>query len=419
MIEGQTPIVEVEQEVTICVVMGVNMRELTELERLNVEFLVRLDVQFGLLEQTKTTLEKAYSDATQEFREFLKSAGIHDYGKQNQGQDAKVVRPATIIDFGQPMSSEIGMYRPVTKSGDPRFRITNIKRICEAGNITAVLCVRGNLYVMRLDQFDIEAEVQRRGLVRDLLSNVARDKISASTELLELMLELSKRGFIKTHRSGDTAVGHLLETELGISANSSKAPDYKGIEIKSTRAKAQKRHTMFAKVPNWSQSTVRSTGEFLELFGYDRRGFPELNCEVSARRANSQKLRLRVSSDESVLQEYAEIPGSTLQLNWELESLRVSLRKKHAETFWVKATSQHRSDGEYIRFDAVVHTSRPVLNQVVPLLTAGSITVDHLISKKPGKGVKEQGPLFKIADSEFHTLFPCIEVHKLGDFTNS
>ncbi|TWD54053.1 MvaI/BcnI restriction endonuclease family protein [Arthrobacter sp. AG367] len=396
------------------VAIGETMRELTELERLNVEFLVRLDVQFGLLEQTKTTLEKAYSDATQEFREFLKASGLHDYTKQGQGQDAKVVHPAMIIDNGEPVQSEVGMYRPVTKSGDPRFRITSIKRICGPGDITAVLCVEHKIYILRLDQFDIDAEMQHSGLLRSILSGAAMNRISASTELLELMLGLAERGFIKTHRTGDTAVGHLLETELGIAANSSKAPDYKGIEIKSTRARAQTRHTMFAKVPDWNQSTVRSTAEFLELYGYQRRGFPELNCEVSARRANSQGLRLRITRDERVLQEYAETPGSTFRLQWELESLRIALRKKHAETFWVKATSERRGDGEYIRFDSVVHTSKPVLNQVVPLLSSGSITVDHLISKKPGKGVKEQGPLFKIADREFYTLFPCIEVYKLG-----
>lgn len=390
------------------------MRELSEIERLNIEFLVRLDVQFGLLEQTKTTLDKAYSDATQEFREFLKSSGVHDYGKQSQGQDAKVVRSATIIDYGRPLESEIALYRPITKSGDPRFRITNIKKICGAGDIAAVLFIRNMFYVLRLDQSDIEAEMQRAGMLREVLSSVARNRISASEELLELMLGLAERGFIKTHRSGDTAVGHLLESELGISANSSKAPDYRGIEIKSTRARAQTRHTMFAKVPDWSQSTVRSTAEFLELFGYDRRGFPELNCEVSAKRANSQGLRLRVSGDEKVLEEYCETRYSTLRLNWALESVRAALRKKHAETFWVKASSERRSDGEYIRFDSVIHTSKPVLNQVVPLLASGSITVDHLISKKPGKGVKEQGPLFKIADRQFHTLFPCIEVYRLG-----
>lgn len=389
------------------------MRELSNLERLNVEFLVRLDIQFGLLEQTHTTLEKAYSDATQEFREFLTEAGIHDYNKQVQGQDHKIIRSATVISSGTPLPSEVALYRPMTKNGDPRFRITRIKQICKPGDIAVVLVADGDLYILRLDDFDFEAELQRRGIFQTLLGPVAALKSTVSDDLLQMIRGLAERGFIKTHRSGDTAVGHLLETELGITANSSKAPDFKGIEIKSTRAKRQSRHTMFAMVPDWQLSTIAGTAEFLTLFGYNRRGFPELNCEVGSKRANSQGLRLRISPDQSVLEEYCERSGSSFALRWKTESLRTALKRKHSETFWVKASSEKRHDGEYVRFDSLIHTSKPVLNQVTPLLMAGAITVDHLISKKPGKSVKEQGPLFKIADRDFDSLFPRIEVHDL------
>ncbi|MDR7161386.1 MvaI/BcnI family restriction endonuclease [Arthrobacter sp. BE255] len=389
------------------------MRELSDLERLNVEFLVRLDVPFGLLEQTNTTLGKAYSDATQEFREFLVAADVHNYAQQPQGPAHKAVRKATVIIRGEALPSEVAMYRPVTKKGDPRFRISKIKNICTSGDIAVVFLLSKELYIVRLDESDFETEVGRRGILGDLLGNIAKQRMSASEELLQMILGVAERGFIRTHRAGDTAVGHLLETELGISANSSKAPDFKGIEIKSTRAKKQSRHTMFAKVPDWKISTPSSTAEFLSLFGYNRRGFPELNCEVGARRANSQGLRLRLSSDESILEEFCESSNSALSLRWTMESLRTSLKRKHEETFWVKATSERRSDGEYVRFDSVVHTSKPVLNQVVPLLTSGGITVDHLISKKPGKTVKEQGPLFKVSAQNFDVLFPRIEVHQL------
>jgi len=390
------------------------MRQFSDIERLNVEFLVRLDIPFGLLEQTQTTLEKAYSDATQEFREFLSATGVHDYSTQPQGQDAKVIRRATIIHDGSLLPSEIGLYRPLTKKGDPRFRITGIKRICRSGDISAVLIINNEIFIINLAEADIETAIDYPGALKTLIGPIADRKLSVSEELLQKIQELAERGFLKTHRTGDTAVGHLLETELGISANSSKSPDYKGIEIKSTRAKVQSRHTMFAKVPDWRISSLKSTAEFLALVGYDRRGFPELNCEVGSRRANSQGLRLRITSDEKILEEFSEVAGRSLELRWTLESLRTALKQKHAETFWVKATSQRRNDGEYVRFDSIVHTSKPVLNQFLPLLDVGSITVDHLISRKPGKGVKEQGPLFKISDREFDTLFPKIGVYQLG-----
>jgi hypothetical protein len=188
------------------------MRELSDLERCNVELLARLDVPFGLLEQTSTTLAKAYSDATQEFREFLRAVGIHDYTKQDQGQQAKVYSCATIIEQDRCIQSEMALYRPLTKRGDPRVRISHIKNICCPGDIAAVLYVNGGLFVVRLDQSDLEAELARRGPIRDILGSIARRRFSAAEELLEMILAVAERGYIQTHRTGDTAVGHLLET---------------------------------------------------------------------------------------------------------------------------------------------------------------------------------------------------------------
>ena len=41
-----------------------------------------------------------------------------------------------------------------------------------------------------------------------------------SETLLTKIKEVSKKGWIKTLRKGDTGVGYTLETELGIRANS-------------------------------------------------------------------------------------------------------------------------------------------------------------------------------------------------------
>jgi len=46
---------------------------------------------------------------------------------------------------------------------------------------------------------------------------------------------ISAKGFVDSLRSGDTGVGMTLETLLGIEANSNRAPDYFGIEIKAKR----------------------------------------------------------------------------------------------------------------------------------------------------------------------------------------
>ena len=77
--------------------------------------------------------------------------------------------------------------------------------------------------------------------------NVASDD---AEELLDRLKEINSKGYI-TDAPGDTGVGYTLETPLGIPANSSQAPDFRGIEIKSVQRSQDQTHHCF-QVPNWS-----------------------------------------------------------------------------------------------------------------------------------------------------------------------
>ena len=61
-----------------------------------------------------------------------------------------------------------------------------------------------------------------------------------------MLAEISRQGFIRTMGTGDTGVGYTPKALLGIEANSKKTPDYKGIELKSSRtSKARNKHGKF------------------------------------------------------------------------------------------------------------------------------------------------------------------------------
>jgi hypothetical protein len=81
--------------------------------------------------------------------------------------------------------------------------------------------------------------------------------------------------------NADTAVGRTLEAALGIQINSSKKPDYKGIELKSFRNKRDNRKNLFAQVPDWELSKFKSSAEILDAFGYQRQQDFKLYCTVS------------------------------------------------------------------------------------------------------------------------------------------
>ena len=81
------------------------------------------------------------------------------------------------------------------------------------------------------------------------LGSIGKDRFG---ELLSKLQYVAAKGWIATMRRGDTGVGYTLETLLGIRANSSRKPDFKGIEIKASRVRGSgKKITLFSKTPAW------------------------------------------------------------------------------------------------------------------------------------------------------------------------
>jgi len=68
-------------------------------------------------------------------------------------------------------------------------------------------------------------------------------------ELLEGLKELKKRGFVKTHRAGDTGIGKTLEDMLGIDENNIAGPDGEDTELKAARKNSPSMLTLFTKSP--------------------------------------------------------------------------------------------------------------------------------------------------------------------------
>lgn len=365
-------------------------------------------MDFGLLEPTETGLSKSILDATESFRDFLLLKGVHDYSIQGQGPDSKRLLNARLWGLdGATIDSQVSLYRPSTKKGDPRIWFSRLGQICAAREIILTIWHEGRLEVVNISRMGSPSKVLgQRTKLAELLMKLGSGRMSARNELLELLNGISQRGWIKAHKVGTTAVGHLLETELGISANSSRLPDFKGIEIKSSASVAAgDRVNLFAKVPTWSLSNLKSSGEILDKFGYLRDGLQRLNCSVEYAKANSQGLSFEIDEKYQYLREISTAPDCPDVAVWELSTLKHCLASKHPETFWVKAEKESRADGEYFKYVSVTNTKNPILEQLEPLIRSGLITMDHLIKRDNGV-VKERGPLFKIRQDSLHLLFP-------------
>lgn len=387
------------------------MRILSSIEQERLRILTENSISVALIEPTATGIKKSIMDATAPVRLFLKSNEIHDYELQGQGEDNKVILPAWFVSTGKISKTKASLYRPVTKKGDPRIWFYNLGQYAVENDILALLIFEESVYVINLTQIQVEKLVGTTisNPVRDLINQINRVTNLIANELLLKLQQLAMRGFIPASVDADTAVGRTLETELGIPINSSKNPDYKGIELKSFRDKRRNRKNLFAQVADWDISTFKSSEEILNHFGYPRGRDFKLYCTVSTLKRNSQGLLLHIDNDH-LLENSLDVGDFAV---WRLEKLHSRLLEKHNETFWISAESHIESGREFFHYTKVEHTHKPIVTQFDILLEQGLITMDHLIKRDSVNHTVEKGPLFKIKSNSLNLLFPPSKIYNL------
>ncbi|MBT9136330.1 MAG: hypothetical protein DDT34_01404 [Firmicutes bacterium] len=386
-------------------------------------------IEVAFLVPTETGMKKSIMDATSPVRDFLKRAGIHDFDSQPQGQDHKKLVRTTVVTCAGLHRADTSLYRPVTKQGDPRIWISGLKSYASSGNVLALVATSdGELLVINASNAGLIHGVVAPNdgplLIRDapcvdldsILAPLFQRTSTAAEELLALMKGLAGRWH--TGLPGEKRhleVGRLLEELLGIRANSSRSPDYKGIEIKASRGKPGNRQTLFAKVPDWAISPLKSSAQILDAFGYTRdpKYQRQLRCTVTTKAPNTQGLYLRMEGAASQLLEASTRLNLTRVAIWPVLELQATLLAKHPETFWVAAAAKQDGDREQFKYEHVLHTRKPIVSALPTLLETGVITVDHLITRDLKGRVSEQGPLFKIQKKNFDLLFPPGLLHPL------
>jgi len=376
-----------------------------------------MGVEAAFFVPTENGLRKSIIDAHAEIRNFLKYRNVHNFDVQGQGRlDAGVSLDVTLLNSNSAKVQKISLYRPETKHGDPRFW-TNLRGFAVPNNLLAFLTdAQSNLFLLNCSDSATWAALE------DVTSNLYMRLLEcasvsrASESLLKLLRDIASRGWIPSTKSGDTAVGHTLETALDIKANSSKLPDYLGaIEIKAGRVgsigkksgiNSRTKKTLLSKVPNWKISPY-SAIEILKKFGSnDASGRLNLSVTVS-NRPNRQGLYL-LADDASGLVLGNAIAGDIHEtlVVWELKALQGDLGRKHKETFWVEAESRSIAGVEEFRFIRAHRTTRPLVGNLGPLLNDGTLTMDFTLSRRPTGAVRDHGYLFRIEPRHMPLLFP-------------
>ena len=385
-----------------------------------ISFFAEFGLEVGLLVPTRTGLDKAIMDAHGSLRGYLEFRGVHDYGSQSQGGEAKRVLPAWFVTTDSVKYSQASLYRPVAKSGDPRIWFSRLASYARPGNVLAVLSGDGGLYVVNAsDPALLSSGRDSNTPLGKLLARLAPKISAVAQELLDKLRGIGSKGFVPTMRPGPTGIGYTLESLLGIKANARKAPDYKGIEIKAGRTgkagRATTRSNLFSMVPNWKTSAYSA----LRLLQAHRRPDDHGRCQVYCTLGNTPNptfgFYLRPDSDIDVLDSLRGTPGSAGNesdekiFRWDLPRLRDALANKHRETFWVKAETRGNKTSEAFRYFEVEHTRGPLVANMAPLIESGHVELDFLLHVEKTRNGKERardhGYLFKIWERDRHLLF--------------
>jgi hypothetical protein len=384
------------------------MRQLTGTEINRIKLLTENSVELTLIEPTQTGLIKSIMDATGSVRSYLKARNVHDFVTQKQGQESKVLVNAILVKNHEFISSVASLYRPNTKKGDPRIWFKGLGAYSKANDILGIIEYQEVLYVLNITQLNLEnlLSIGVTNPLKELVDEIKHISNAIADELLYKLRLISASGFVPAILNADTGIGRTLENLLGILMNSSKAPDYKGIELKSYRDKRGNRKNLFAQVPEWNLSKFKSSAEILENFGYNRGDDFKLYCTVSSIVRNSQGLMLKLDNNTRQLLENSDKSNIGDFVVWGLETLHKRLLEKHNETFWITADSKIIDGKEFFQYKKVEHTKKPIVSQFDILLEQGIITLDHLIKRKVTGRVVEKGPIFKLKPNSLDLLFP-------------
>ena len=391
------------------------MRVLTAEEQNKIKLLTKNQVSLTLIEPTETGLKKSIMDATGSVRSFLKENQIHDYDLQGQGPENKVQINAIIYEDFKITNSTASLYRPQTKKGDPRIWFSGLTKIANPNDIIAIVYYDDSLHVFNLTRLDISSLINSSlsNPFKELISVINFEESEIATELLNKLKTIAKKGYVKSVVNSDTGIGRTIESLLGIKMNSSKSPDYKGIELKSFRDSRNNRKSLFGKTPDWELSKFKSRVEILDAFGYWEKGVFRLYNTIRGTGRNAQGLILKIEDKKDWLVENSDRPEIGDFLVWKLETLRKELLKKHKETFWIRADSKIEDNNEYFHFTEVEHTKNPMIDKFEILVETGAITLDYPIKRMSDGKVIDKGCNFKLKSNCLDLLFPPSEKYLL------
>ena len=392
------------------------MRPKTPIEENNCLSLQQNGIDYALLQITPTGIKKKIFDATREVQAFLSRNEIHDYSSQQpESQEAsyKVTCQSFIFDKDRKrrfmwLPSLTVFYRSKTKDG--AFRRMNIYRIhsyTKPFDKYAIIASKDKeLYLINISKYDIASFAQNSvyNPIRQLIDTYPYTKQEVAQHLRSKLSALQGQWIPAAdsdNKKRPNAVGYAIEAALGIPKNSSNAPDYMGIEIKSHRENSSRKGDLFGLFPDWDISRFKEGKgkKIATLFGKPAPEVGHNSLETSfyvntiANCGLTIIFKQKSSSDKSYVELIQAKQSASNGIRkvqsiakWRLTDLHDRLLSKHPQTFWITAESDidEATQKEKFLIKKIVYTKDPDTSAFDRLLADGDIRLDVSVYRRSG-----------------------------------
>ncbi len=229
------------------------------------------------------------------------------------------------------------------------------------------------------------------------------------SELIQELKKIKEKGFVMTHRLGDTGIGKTLEDLLGIEENNFAGPDGIETELKAARKNTASMLTLFTKSP----LPPRINSVLLSDLGYpDKEGsykkILHTTIEVGSFNTLRGKTGLKVGIEKDRVVILISNNGKKSGIPtpyWDKETLKKSFEKKYPQLLYVKADARGSGVEEEFHFNEAWLMRGFDFDNFLKLLKERTIKVDIRIGQYPDGRPHDHGTGFRIMPDKLDLCF--------------
>ncbi len=223
-------------------------------------------------------------------------------------------------------------------------------------------------------------------------------------ETLQRLQKLKNKGYIRTHRRGQTGIGKTLEDLLEIEENNISIANTTFAEFKSARKGSQSMLTLFTKSP----LPPKANTNLRDRFGYVTplsKGRKILHTTVKATEYNILKgevgFKIDVRKDKLSL---VSTSGEELGY-WDESTLKESFQNKLQHVLYVLADSRGKGKDEEFWFNEAWLLSGFDFEGFMNAVRGGVICVDTRIGQYPDGTAHDHGTGFRVFPDKLSLCF--------------